>query len=149
MLHGQGEIMLIGEFAETSGLSRETVRFYVKLGLLRPGLPASRQNRYRNYSHKDVERARLIRLGQALGFTLRELKELMRSWESKTLSDAAKIEIMRTRIDQIAIQIRDLRRVKRYFEAKTNWLASGGKDPEPQFVGLEKTNIEKRKGVRR
>ncbi len=28
--------MLISEFARTSGLSRDTVRFYVRLGLLRP-----------------------------------------------------------------------------------------------------------------
>ena len=62
--------MLIAEFAETTGLTRDAVRFYVKHGLLRPSVATS-GNRYQHFDESDIERVVLIQSGQALGFTIR------------------------------------------------------------------------------
>ena len=63
--------MRIGEIAEATGLSRDTLRFYEKRGLLR----ARRgDNGYRDYPPQAVDWLRYIRLAQTLGFSLKEIE---------------------------------------------------------------------------
>lgn len=66
--------MLIGELARRSGLSRDTIRYYEKRGLLSP--PERRAGGYKEYPEEAAER--LVRIGQlqTIGFTLREIQEL-------------------------------------------------------------------------
>lgn len=63
--------MRIGELAEAVGLSRDTLRFYEKRGLLRARRGA---NGYRDYPAEAVEWLRYLRLAQSLGFTLAEIE---------------------------------------------------------------------------
>ena len=61
--------MRIGEVARRSGVSVDTVRFYERVGVLPP---AEREpsSRYRDYAPATVDRIRLTRELQAIGFTL-------------------------------------------------------------------------------
>lgn len=63
--------MQIGEIADATGLSRDTLRFYEKRGLLRARRSA---NGYRDYPPEAVEWLRYLRLAQSLGFTLAEIE---------------------------------------------------------------------------
>jgi len=63
--------MQIGEMADATGLSRDTLRFYEKRGLLRARRGA---NGYRDYPPETVEWLRYLRLAQSLGFTLAEIE---------------------------------------------------------------------------
>lgn len=63
--------MQIGEIAGATGLSRDTLRFYEKRGLLRARRGA---NGYRDYPPEAVDWLRYIRLAQTLGFTLSEIE---------------------------------------------------------------------------
>ncbi|NGZ85607.1 MerR family transcriptional regulator [Duganella aceris] len=63
--------MQIGEIADATGLSRDTLRFYEKRGLLRARRSA---NGYRDYPPEAVDWLRYIRLAQTLGFTLSEIE---------------------------------------------------------------------------
>ncbi|MFZ6649402.1 MerR family transcriptional regulator [Undibacterium sp. TJN25] len=63
--------MQIGEIAVATGLSRDTLRFYEKRGLLRARRSA---NGYRDYPPEAVEWLRYIRLAQTLGFSLAEIE---------------------------------------------------------------------------
>ena len=63
--------MQIGAMAEATGLSRDTLRFYEKRGLLRSRRGA---NGYRHYPPEAVEWLRYLRLAQSLGFTLAEIE---------------------------------------------------------------------------
>ena len=63
--------MQIGEIANATGLSRDTLRFYEKRGLLRARRSA---NGYRDYPPEAVEWLRYLRLAQSLGFTLAEIE---------------------------------------------------------------------------
>jgi DNA-binding transcriptional MerR regulator len=63
--------MRIGEIADATGISRDTLRFYEKRGLLR----ARRgDNGYRRYPPEAVDWLRYIRLAQTLGFSLKEIE---------------------------------------------------------------------------
>jgi MerR family transcriptional regulator, copper efflux regulator len=63
--------MQIGELAEATGISRDTLRYYEKRGLL-----AARRgsNGYRDYPAEAADLLRYIRTAQALGFTLQEIE---------------------------------------------------------------------------
>ena len=63
--------MKIGEIATATGLSRDTLRFYEKRGLLRARRSA---NGYRDYPSEAVDWLRYIRLAQTLGFSLAEIE---------------------------------------------------------------------------
>ncbi|GJI99728.1 MerR family transcriptional regulator [Duganella rhizosphaerae] len=63
--------MQIGEIASATGLSRDTLRFYEKRGLLRARRSA---NGYRDYPPEAMDWLRYIRLAQTLGFTLAEIE---------------------------------------------------------------------------
>ena len=67
--------LTIGKAARAAGLGVETVRFYEREGLL--DRPARRESGYRQYGEGVVARLRFIRRAKELGFTLREVKELL------------------------------------------------------------------------
>ena len=63
--------MKIGELASATGLSRDTLRFYEKRGLL---LSRRRDNGYRDYPPEAVQWLCYLRSAQQLGFTLAEIE---------------------------------------------------------------------------
>lgn len=63
--------MKIGEIATATGLSRDTLRFYERRGLLRARRSS---NGYRDYPPEAVDWLRYIRLAQTLGFSLAEIE---------------------------------------------------------------------------
>jgi MerR family transcriptional regulator, copper efflux regulator len=67
--------MRIGELAGRAEVNIQTLRFYEREGLLRP--PVRTASGYRSYADSDLERVRFIRLCQGLGFTLREIQQLL------------------------------------------------------------------------
>ena len=68
--------MTISRTAEQAGVGVETVRFYERRGLIKqPARPSS--GGYRFYDDEVVERIRFIRQAQELGFSLREITELL------------------------------------------------------------------------
>jgi DNA-binding transcriptional MerR regulator len=67
----------IGELAQASGVSRDTIRYYERLKLLpRAGRT---QGGYRTYSEDDVNRVRFIKQAQTFGLSLEEVGTLMRA----------------------------------------------------------------------
>lgn len=68
-------MLSIGEVARLVGVSVETVRFYEREGLLAE--PDRKSSGYRQYEVEAVERLRFIKQSKELGFTLKEIKELL------------------------------------------------------------------------
>ncbi|GAC1368559.1 MAG: Hg(II)-responsive transcriptional regulator [Ktedonobacteraceae bacterium] len=69
------ETLLIGQVARRAGVGIETVRFYEREGLLDE--PPRRPSGYRQYSAQVVTRIRFIKRAQQLGFSLKEITELL------------------------------------------------------------------------
>ena len=76
-LHGDDMAaqLTIGQLARIVGVNVQTVRYYERLHLLSPS--ARRPSRYRLYGHEEERRLRFIKKAQGLGFTLREISELL------------------------------------------------------------------------
>jgi DNA-binding transcriptional MerR regulator len=67
--------MGIGKVARRAGVSVDTVRYYEKNGLLAPA--ARLASGYRRYDELQLRRLRFIREAQKLGFSLRDVRELL------------------------------------------------------------------------
>ncbi|VAX33655.1 Transcriptional regulator, MerR family [hydrothermal vent metagenome] len=67
--------LTIGRLAKKCGVNVETIRYYHRRALL--PLPPTTSSAYRHYSENDIERIRFIRGAQSLGFTLKEIGELL------------------------------------------------------------------------
>ena len=69
------EILTIGQVARRAGVGVETVRFYERQGLLEE--PPRRASGYRQYPEQVVARLHFIKRAQRLGFSLKEISELL------------------------------------------------------------------------
>ncbi|MFQ5606844.1 MAG: heavy metal-responsive transcriptional regulator [Candidatus Zixiibacteriota bacterium] len=68
--------MTIGELTKASGANRETVRYYEEIGLLPD--PQKNSSGYRVYNSDTIKRLMFIRRAKELGFTLNEIRTLIR-----------------------------------------------------------------------
>jgi MerR family copper efflux transcriptional regulator len=69
------DMLSIGQVARRAGVGVETVRFYEREGLLEE--PPRRASGYRQYDEQVVKRLHFIKRAQHLGFSLKEISELL------------------------------------------------------------------------
>ncbi len=71
------DTLRIGPFAELTGTTPRTIRYYEEIGLL-PAAGEREQGKHRCYTHADVERVReIVRLRDLLGLSLEQLAQLL------------------------------------------------------------------------
>jgi Cu(I)-responsive transcriptional regulator len=101
----------IGEAAKATGIKVVTLRYYERAGLV--ASPARTGGNYRVYTDADVSRLRFIRRCRDLGFTLSQVRELLRlsSKEDQKCSEVDRIT--RRHLDEVEAKISDLRRLAR------------------------------------
>ena len=100
------QLLSIGQLAKTAGVGVETVRFYEREGLLE--VPSRKQSGYRQYDDDAVEKLKFIRRAQQVGFTLKEIQELL-SLRSNPHARRADVRVKASdRIADIDAKVRDL-----------------------------------------
>lgn len=67
--------MKIGEAAKAAGVNLETVRYYERKGMI--NRPTKTLNGFRDYSDDIVKAIKFIKNAQKLGFSLKEIEELL------------------------------------------------------------------------
>jgi MerR family copper efflux transcriptional regulator len=76
--------MNIGEAASASGVSAKMLRYYEQIALIRPA--ARTDGNYRSFSDRDVNDLRFIKRARALGFSVREITDLLSLWRDHVRS---------------------------------------------------------------
>lgn len=103
--------MKIGEVAKAAGVGIDAVRFYEREGLLPE--PARRPSGYREYSPATVVDLRFIKRAKELGFSLREISELL-SIEREPNAGAADVKALAERkVEDLGNKIRALQRMRK------------------------------------
>lgn len=97
----------IGKLADIAGVNIETIRYYQRKGLIKE--PARPAQGYRKYSQSVVETIRFIKRAQQLGFSLREISELLKLGNGHCADVREHAEIKLKKVEQ---QIRDLETLK-------------------------------------
>jgi len=125
--------LTIGQVAAQCGVGVETVRFYEREGLIvQPSRPESG---FRRYPPDTVGRVRFIQRAKALGFSLREIKELLSlRVDSATTCDAVKWR-SEAKIADIEKKITHLQEMKRALVKLT--VACRAKKPTSECPILE------------
>ena len=127
------EQLTIGQLARQAHVNVETVRYYERRGLIPP--PPRRATGYRQYSPDTVARIQFIKRAQEVGFTLKEIKELLslRVAPGTTCSD---IKIRAEgKIAEVESKIKDLNRMKKAL--MTLKAACSGRGPTSECPILE------------
>ena len=94
----------IGELAKQTGLAVGTLRYYSDLGLL---LPAEiGDNGYRYYSQDAISQVQFIKKAQALGFTLKEIKQILNVRDRGEKPCSLVQDLLNDKIEQLELQIK-------------------------------------------
>lgn len=108
------ESLTIGQVARRAGVGVETVRFYERRGLIKE--PPRRASGYRQFSAEVVAQLRFIKRAQELGFSLREVRELMSLRVTRGCNCDRVLRRTEAKIEDVKSRIRALRRMQRALE---------------------------------
>ena len=101
--------MRIAELAQRTGISRHTLRYYEKEGLLQE--VSRRENNYRDYLEKAVESVAMVRQLKELGFSVREIRSVLDALRSDTMDCEQGAELMaekKAAVDRRITELKDL-----------------------------------------
>jgi len=116
----------IGSVSERAGCNIETIRYYERIGLL----PSpERHGRYRRYGPRDVKRLVFVRRARELGFTLEEVRALLKLSETDGTSTCNEVrEISAAHLVGVRKRIDDLRAMERVLSSAIHQCDAG---PQP------------------
>jgi MerR family transcriptional regulator, copper efflux regulator len=101
--------MLINELAKATGFSKDTIRYYEKIGLITIPEKARRANNYKEYPDEILRKLRTIAHLKELGFTLEEIRELLVRREMNALDKHTTFRIIEQKMLHLDTQIDRLR----------------------------------------
>jgi len=127
--------MLISEFARVTGLPRDTVRFYARLGLLQPKTSGKGgRHPYSFFTEKDIQAAEVIRISQSLGMSLKEIAAFTEERLKGRLTSKRRVEIMSAQLVSLEAKAAELQVMISYVRAKIDWLNFGEQGQQPDFA---------------
>ncbi len=117
--------MTIGRLADAAGVGVETVRFYERRGLIQqPPKPSG--TGFRVYPEETEHRIRFIRQGQELGFSLREIQELLSLRADPTANSADVHERATAKLAEVSRKMMELERIREALEVLISACPGGG-----------------------
>jgi len=126
----------IGALARTAGVNVETIRYYQRRGLLpKPGKPVAS---YRRYPAETLARLRFIKRAQELGFTLREIAELLALGSASCRETQRLAEHKRADIEA---RMKDLRAMRRTLNRLLRACKAGSQVACPIIDSLSKEKL--------
>ena len=96
--------LLIGELAAQANTTKDTVRHYEQLGLLRSRKRQAGSRLYTEFHPECVERIELIKSAQAIGFTLTEIKNSLNDYYDGQLDIDLQLMLTQQKLEQVRKQ---------------------------------------------
>ena len=96
--------LLIGKLASTANTTKDTVRHYDELGLLKSRKRQAGSRLYTEFHSECVERIELIKSAQAIGFTLTEIKDSLNDYYDGQLDIDSQLNLTQQKLTQIRKQ---------------------------------------------
>lgn len=115
-----------GKLASRTGCNIETIRYYETIGLLPE--PRRTASGYRDYSQADERRLKFIQRARSLGFGSEQILGLLElSDEGKDHTRAEVKRLTEAHIEDIAIKIRDLQKIRRRLQQISSYCDGSAK----------------------
>ncbi len=102
--------MNIGTAAAKSGVPAKTIRYYESVGLISSA--KRRGNGYRVYGDTDIETLRFIQRARSLGFTVRDVANLLALWRDKRRASADVKRVALEHVGRIDRKIAELQAMR-------------------------------------
>ena len=117
--------LTISKAARKAGVGVETIRFYERKGLIEQP-PKPQGTGFRVYPGETVQRLRFIRQAQELGFSLREIKDLL-SLRADPKTDSGDVrERAETKLTEVKRKIMELEQIRTALETLISACPGGG-----------------------
>ncbi|MDX8386644.1 MAG: MerR family transcriptional regulator [Gallionella sp.] len=98
--------MIVNELSKLAGVTPDVIRYYTRIGLLKPS--RNLVNNYKQFCSADVNYVRFIRRAKALGFTLVEIAEIIKtSRQGKTPCPMVR-ETVRQRVEEKSRELEEI-----------------------------------------
>jgi MerR family copper efflux transcriptional regulator len=106
--------MLINELSTRTGISSHTIRFYEKSGLIK-GKRDDRKasNNYFHYDEETVEKLEFIQDAKSVGFTIREIQQIIDAWYHRKYSKKEKLAILNEKLLSLEEKAKEIRQMKK------------------------------------
>ena len=103
--------MNIGQAAEASGVSAKMIRHYEAIGLMAKARRTD--SGYRIYDGNDGHTLRFIRRGRALGFSMKEIEQLLGLWRNRRRASGDVRRVAQQHIAELDQKIAELQAMRR------------------------------------
>jgi len=107
--------MRIGEVAAEASVPAKTIRFWESQGLVPP--PSRTASGYRDYGPDIVDRLGFIRRGQAAGFTLEQIRQVLAVSDSGEPACTHVERLIADRLAEVEARIAELTRARRHVQS--------------------------------
>lgn len=106
--------MLINELSKKTGLSTHTIRFYEKSGLIEGKQnEAVKSNNYFHYDEVTVEKLEFISDAKSVGFTIREIGQMIDAWYNQKFTKEQKLEILDEKLISLEQKMKEIKEMKK------------------------------------
>jgi DNA-binding transcriptional MerR regulator len=130
-----------GELARLAGVSADTLRFYEKQGML--ARPPRTSGGYRIYPAEALKRVRLIRGALSLGFSVAELKQLLRQRDSGGAPCMFARKLAQTKLEAIEREMQQLQAFRKLLQKAIGaWDERIAASPANARLGLLETFVD-------
>jgi MerR family transcriptional regulator, mercuric resistance operon regulatory protein len=128
------ERIAIGALSKHTGTNIETIRYYERVGLL--PAPARSSGGYRLYRTEHLKRLNFVRRARALGFSIGEVRTLLRLADERKRPCAEVREVATAHLQDVRTKIADLRRMESVLRATIRQCAGGRRTRCPVIDAL-------------
>lgn len=106
--------MLINELSKKTGVSTHTIRFYEKSGLIEGKRNESiRSNNYFHYDEVAVEKLEFISDAKLVGFTIKEIGQIIDAWYNKKFTKKQKLKILDDKLVALEQKMKEIKEMKK------------------------------------
>ena len=106
--------ILISELSKKTGISAHTIRFYEKSGLIEGKQDESiKSNNYFHYDDVVVEKLEFINDAKSVGFTIKEIGQIIDAWYNKKYTKNQKIDILEHKLISLEKKMKEIKMMKK------------------------------------
>ncbi|KXX67679.1 MerR family transcriptional regulator [Flammeovirga sp. SJP92] len=107
--------MRVGQLAEKTGVSRDTIRLYEQMEMLINITRPSEYNNYKDYANENVERIQMILTMKKFGLTLKECKYVLSVIENEEYDQGFHEEFILKKVKELDEKIKELQLLRGTF----------------------------------
>ena len=126
-------MMTVVKLAKQTRVSSDTIRYYVRVGLLTPG--RNQDNNYQLFDAQDAKRLKFINDAKQLGFSLKEIRTIIEQSERGNSPCPTVRKIIQDRIEENRRKLEQLQALQNRMEsALSQWSEMPDGEPDGHCI---------------